>query len=167
MRWNACVHRLDLGLNSHLKEILGNRVRTHVNSKGKIPCTGKNSPQRRIKPVTLHQAGQRAQHTTNELVRPTFSYHCHDAVNSLCPLLSTGRLTSRSTHTMRLVAYLTTGTTININISSEATTIIVIIIVMTHFVHCVYVGYRQVDVTANSHHDACCRLNHINHHHHQ
>ena len=29
----------------------------------------KNSHQRRIEPTTLHQAGQRAQHTTNELFR--------------------------------------------------------------------------------------------------
>ena len=37
MRWNACVHRLDLGLYSHPKEVfLGNGVWTHVNSKGKI-----------------------------------------------------------------------------------------------------------------------------------
>ena len=32
VRWNACVHRLDLGLYSHLKEFFGNGVRTHVNS---------------------------------------------------------------------------------------------------------------------------------------
>ena len=37
VQWNACVHRLELGLISHLKEFLGNGVRTHVNSKGKIP----------------------------------------------------------------------------------------------------------------------------------
>ena len=41
VRWNACVHRLDLGLYSHPKEFGGNGVRTHVNSKGKIPSTGK------------------------------------------------------------------------------------------------------------------------------
>ena len=41
MQWNACVHRQDLGLCSHLKEFWGNGVRTHVNSKGKIPSTGK------------------------------------------------------------------------------------------------------------------------------
>ena len=40
VQWNACVHRLDLGLNSHQKEFLGNGVRTHFNSKGKIPSTG-------------------------------------------------------------------------------------------------------------------------------
>ena len=67
VRWNACVHRLDLGLCSHPKEFLGNGVRTHVNSKGKNPLYQKNSPQRRIKPTMLHQAGQRAQHTTNKL----------------------------------------------------------------------------------------------------
>ena len=39
VQWNACVHRLDLSLYSHLKEVLGNEVRSHVNSKGKIPST--------------------------------------------------------------------------------------------------------------------------------
>ena len=32
----------------------------------------KNSPQRRIEPTLLHQAGQQAQHTTNELFQPLF-----------------------------------------------------------------------------------------------
>ena len=43
VRWNACVHRLDLRLYSHLKEFweMGKGGRTHVNSKGKIPCTGR------------------------------------------------------------------------------------------------------------------------------
>ena len=54
MRWNACVHRQDLSLYSHLKESLGNGVRTHVNS---LP-----EAQRRIKLTTLHHAGQRALH---------------------------------------------------------------------------------------------------------
>ena len=39
-RLNACVHRLDLSLCSHLKEFWGNGVRNHANSKGKIPFTG-------------------------------------------------------------------------------------------------------------------------------
>ena len=37
LRWNGCVHRLDLGLCSPPKEILGNGVRSRVNSKRKIP----------------------------------------------------------------------------------------------------------------------------------
>ena len=40
-RRNACVHRLDLGLYSRPKEFWENGVRTHVNSMGKIPSTGK------------------------------------------------------------------------------------------------------------------------------
>ena len=40
VRWNGCVHRLDLNLYFHPKEFSGNGVRTHVNSKGKIPSTG-------------------------------------------------------------------------------------------------------------------------------
>ena len=37
--WNACVHRLDFSLYSHLKEFGGNGVKNNVNSKGKIPST--------------------------------------------------------------------------------------------------------------------------------
>ena len=40
VQWNAFVHRLDLGFNSDQKGFWGNGVRTHVNSKGKIPSTG-------------------------------------------------------------------------------------------------------------------------------
>ena len=50
------------------ERVLGNGVRTYVNSKGKIRSIGKNS-QRRIEPMTLHQAGQQAQHT-NKLFQP-------------------------------------------------------------------------------------------------
>ena len=65
--WNACVHRPDLGLYSHPEEFFGgNGVWTHVNSKGKIPSTGK-FPQRRIEPVTLWTASP---NTTNELLWP-------------------------------------------------------------------------------------------------
>ena len=64
------MHRLDLDLYSHPKEFWGNGLKTHVNSKGKNPSYGKNSPQRRIETTTLHPAGQRAQHTTSELFRP-------------------------------------------------------------------------------------------------
>ena len=39
------MHRLDLGLYSHPKNCEGNRVRTQVKSKGKIPSTGKISPE--------------------------------------------------------------------------------------------------------------------------
>ena len=44
VRWNACVHRLDISLYSHQKEFWGNGVRTQVNSKGKIPFAGKILP---------------------------------------------------------------------------------------------------------------------------
>ena len=44
MRWNARVHRLDLRLYSHPKEYIWNGVRTHVNSREKIPSAGKILP---------------------------------------------------------------------------------------------------------------------------
>ena len=50
MRWNACAHRLDLGLYSHLKEFGGNGVRSHADSKGKIPSVGKFLPRGRLNP---------------------------------------------------------------------------------------------------------------------
>ena len=55
VQWNPRVLRLDLGLYSYPKEFLRNGVRTHVNSKGKIPSTGKiplrggSNPRRCIK----------------------------------------------------------------------------------------------------------------------
>ena len=61
VRWNACVHRLDLSLYSHPKEFWGNGVRTHVNSMGKISSTRKISP-KNIENRTWHQAGQGDQH---------------------------------------------------------------------------------------------------------
>ena len=81
---NACVHRLDLGLYSHLKEFWRSGVRTHVN--------WKNSPQRRIKPTTLHQAGQQAQHTTNELFRPKLllPFTCTWKFDHLDPITDVG-----------------------------------------------------------------------------
>ena len=69
------MHRLDLGLYSHPKEFGGNGVRTHVNSKGKIPSTRKKSPQRRIEPTTLHPTRQWAQHIANELFQPLVILH--------------------------------------------------------------------------------------------
>ena len=83
VRWNACVHRLDLCLYSHPKEFFGGVGRGRegrggrpmesepiVTPREKSPLPEKKCPQRRIEPPTLHQAGQRAQHITNELFRP-------------------------------------------------------------------------------------------------
>ena len=81
------VHRLDLGLHSYPK-VLGNGVRTHVNCKRKTPSTGGSEGDGRLGMVvgggggerrergrggggeevehaTLHNAGQRVQHTTD------------------------------------------------------------------------------------------------------
>ena len=80
MQWNACVHRLSLGLHSHQKEFGGNGVRTHVNSKGNIPTTRKKPPQMRIEATTLHQAGRWAQNTTIQLFQPPCSLWLWDLV---------------------------------------------------------------------------------------
>ena len=66
------MYRLDLGLYSHPKEFWGNGVRTHIilTPREKSPLLEKKSPQRKIEPRTLHQAGQSAQHTLNELFQP-------------------------------------------------------------------------------------------------
>ena len=62
VRWNACVHRLDLGLYSYPNEILGNGVRTHVNSKEESLLP---EAWRKIEPAMLNHTGQQAQHTTD------------------------------------------------------------------------------------------------------
>ena len=86
VRWNACVHRLDLGLYSHPKKLLGNGVRTHDNSKGKIPSTRKillrgSNPQRCIaqdsEPNTL----------PNELFQPLLCVNGHYCCAVNCALV--------------------------------------------------------------------------------
>ena len=67
VRWNACVHRLDLGLYSHPKEFLGNGE-PMLTPKGKIPSTRKILLRGWNSKRCIKQA-QPAQHTTNELLR--------------------------------------------------------------------------------------------------
>ena len=62
MWWNACLHRLDVGLYFHLKEFTGMESEPMLTPRKKSPLL---EAQRRVKPATLHLAGQRAQHTTN------------------------------------------------------------------------------------------------------
>ena len=56
LRWNVCVHRLDFSLYSHPKKFGGggDGVRTHINSKGKIPSTG-GSEEGRTRDAVLHR----------------------------------------------------------------------------------------------------------------
>ena len=70
VRWNVCMHRLDLGLYSHPKEFWGNGVWTHVNSKGKIP-SAENVPRGGSNP---RRCGQRVQALPTELFRPPNKY---------------------------------------------------------------------------------------------
>ena len=53
VQWNACVHRLDLGLYSHPKRVWGNGVRTHVKSEGKIPWNPRRCTKQDSEPNTL------------------------------------------------------------------------------------------------------------------
>ena len=62
VRWNASVPVLDLGFYPYWKEFWGNAVRTHVNSKGRIPSTGKILLRRRSNPWLYIKEDQ---HTTN------------------------------------------------------------------------------------------------------
>ena len=68
VQWNACVHRLDLGLYSHPKEVFeGMESEAVLTPREKSPLPEKFL-QRRIEPMTLHQAGQQAQLATNRAV---------------------------------------------------------------------------------------------------
>ena len=77
--WNACEHRLDLGLYFRSKELGGGggagggggmESEPMLIAREKKPSAGKKSLQRSIEHTTLHQTGQRVQHTSNELSRP-------------------------------------------------------------------------------------------------
>ena len=69
VRWNACVHRLDLGLYSHPKEFGGMESEPMLIPREKSPLPEKISPQQ-DRTCDAASAGQRAQHTTYELFRP-------------------------------------------------------------------------------------------------
>ena len=61
--WNACEHRLDLGLYSHPKEWFeGKESESMLTPREKSPLL---ELQRRFEPATLHHAGQQTQHTTD------------------------------------------------------------------------------------------------------
>ena len=76
VRWNACVHRLDLGIYSLPKEVFGSGgggggrggVRTHVNSKRKIPSTENFSSEE----DRTHDAASRSDSEPNTLPTELF-----------------------------------------------------------------------------------------------
>ena len=68
MRWNACVHRLGLGLYSNLKEFGGMESEPMLTPREKSPLPENFYPE--DQPTMLHHAGQWAQNTTNELFQP-------------------------------------------------------------------------------------------------
>ena len=73
VRWNACVHRLELDLLSS-KKVSGSGLRSHVNSMGKCPLP---EAQRTVKPAMLHHTGQQGQHTSDywQLFGPLLMFH--------------------------------------------------------------------------------------------
>ena len=82
VQWNACVHRLDLGLYSHPKEFRGNGVRNYVNSKGPIPSTGGSE-----EVGTRDAASRRTANATllTELFQPPLlTFHFFKYVNVCC-----------------------------------------------------------------------------------
>ena len=81
VRWNACVHGLNFCLYCLPKEFMGNEVRTHVNSVGKIPSTWGSEGVREVEPSTLHHAEQPVQHT---VLVPTPTSPSHPAP-WMCP----------------------------------------------------------------------------------
>ena len=91
MGWNACMHRLDLGLYSYPTKFGGNGVRTHVNSKGKIPST-RGSEEGRIYGTASRTSGSPTLPT--ELFQPLYHIHImllpvqhkyHERTPPLCP----------------------------------------------------------------------------------
>ena len=56
VQWNACVHRLYLGLYSHLKEFWGMKSEPMLPLREKSPLP---EAQGWVEPATLHDAGQR------------------------------------------------------------------------------------------------------------
>ena len=69
VRCNACVYRLT-SVYTLIGKSFGGMESEPMLTLRENPIYWKNSPQRRIEPMTLHQAGQQAQHTTKELFRP-------------------------------------------------------------------------------------------------
>ena len=66
VRWNACAHRLTrprFTLSS--ERVWGEWSSNPCELQDTNPCYQKSSPQRSIEPMTLHQAGQWAEHTTD------------------------------------------------------------------------------------------------------
>ena len=75
--WIACVHRQDIVLYSHPKELGGgggdgNGVRTHVDSKGNFPLP---KAQRRIEPRRCIMQNSKP-HTTNWAILAPICLHC-------------------------------------------------------------------------------------------
>ena len=74
VQWNACVHRLNLSLYSHPKDFWGNGVRTHVNSKGNIPVTGRSEEDQTCNPASC---------TTVSPTHNPLSYSCPESTLTL------------------------------------------------------------------------------------
>ena len=82
VQWNDCAQtRLRFILSS--KKVLGEWSENPCKLQGKNPFYQWNSPQRRIKPMMLHQARQQAQHTTKKLFRPPLPFSSMNPVACL------------------------------------------------------------------------------------
>ena len=96
VRWNASVHRLDRSY-SHPNEFLGNGVRTHLNSKGKIPSIWK------ILPRGVSNPQPRATQD-RELNTLPMSYSCPEGIPHNRYILWWVTLSSRKCNHISLIA---------------------------------------------------------------
>ena len=97
---NTRVLRLDLGLYFHPKEFLENGIRTHVNSKGKIPSTGNilprggSNPQRCMKqnsePNTLPRSSSGPFVDSNPKFKPSKTCVIRATLTAVKPLVLSG-----------------------------------------------------------------------------
>ena len=71
VRWNACVHILDLGLCSHPKEFLGNGVRNHVNAKGENPLYRTKKKKKKKKKKSSSEEDRTHDAASSRTVSPT------------------------------------------------------------------------------------------------
>ena len=85
VRWNVCVHRLDLGLFSHPKAFKVMESEPTLTPRGKIPSTGgseegrtRDSASRRTESPTHYRLSKSGPHLKHLLCYPNLTAFTHD-----------------------------------------------------------------------------------------